>query len=158
MSFERAKEDLEKKGFGDHILHLGQSTATVEEAARTLGVQPGAIAKTMAFFVHEQPIVILTEGDARIDNHKYKAYFKAKAKMIPPADVEAVIGHAPGGVCPFGINPGVRVYLDVSLKRFAVVYPAAGDDHSAVRLTIDELEKCVSYVEWIDVCVDPAAK
>ena len=96
--------------------------------------------------------MILTEGTARIDNHKYKDTFHAKAKMIPFEEVEEIIGHAPGGVCPFGVKEGIKVYLDESLKRFDTVYPAAGNDHSAVRLTIEDLENAVDSEGWIDVC------
>ena len=128
------------------------STATVAEAAAALGVEPGMIAKTMSFLQEDQPILILTEGTARVDNRKYKDTFHIKAKMIPFEEVEQWIGHAPGGVCPFGINDGVKVYLDESLRRFETVYPAAGDDHSAVKLTIPELEEVAGAVGWVDVC------
>mgnify|MGYP001782612904 FL=1 len=121
-------------------------------AAEALGVEPGMIAKTMSFFQGEQPVLILTEGTARIDNRKYKDTFHIKAKMIPFEEVEEIIGHAPGGVCPFGVKEGIKVYLDESLKRFDTVYPAAGNDHSAVRLTIEDLENAVDSEGWIDVC------
>ena len=110
------------------------------------------IAKTMSFLVDGEPILILTEGMARVDNRKYKDQFYVKAKMIPFDEVEGYIGHAPGGVCPFGIKDGIRVYLDESLKRFEIVYPAAGNDHSAVKLTIAELEEVAGACGWIDVC------
>ena len=100
----------------------------------------------------DRPVLILMEGTAKIDNRKYKDTFHVKAKMIPFDEVEEIVGHAPGGVCPFGINDGIEVYLDESLKRFDTVYPAAGNDHSAVRLTIDELEAAAGAVSWIDVC------
>ena len=122
------------------------------EAADALGVEPGMIAKTMSFLLDDQPILILTEGTARVENRKYKDTFHIKAKMIPFEEVEQWIGHAPGGVCPFGINDGVKVYLDESLRRFETVYPAAGDDHSAVKLTIPELEEVAGAVGWVDVC------
>ena len=121
-------------------------------AAEALGVEPGMIAKTMSFLQGEQPVLILTEGTARIDNRKYKDTFHIKAKMIPFEEVEEIIGHAPGGVCPFGVKEGIKVYLDESLKRFDTVYPAAGNDHSAVRLTIEDLENAVDSEGWIDVC------
>ena len=114
------------------------------------------IAKTMSFLLDDQPILILTEGTARVENRKYKDTFHIKAKMIPFEEVEQWIGHAPGGVCPFGINDGVKVYLDESLRRFETVYPAAGDDHSAVRFTIPELEKAADAQGWIDVCKEEA--
>ena len=152
MSLEKAKKYLEEKGYVDYIIELEDSSATVELAAQALGVEPGMIAKTLSFLVGDTPILILTEGTARIDNHKYKDTFHAKAKMIPFDDVEAYIGHAPGGVCPFGIKEGIPVYLDESLKKFDIVYPAAGNDHSAVKLTIAELESVLGAKKWVDVC------
>lgn len=152
MSLEKAKAYLENKGFLDHVIELNDSTATVAMAAEALGVEPGMIAKTMSFLQGEQAVLILTEGTAKVDNRKYKDTFHAKAKMIPFDEVESVIGHAPGGVCPFGINDGVEVYLDESLKKFATVYPAAGNDHSAVKLTIPELEQVAGAKGWVDVC------
>ena len=152
MSQKRAENYLEQKGFLDHVIRLEASTATVAEAADALGVEPGMIAKTMSFLQDDQPILILTEGTARVENRKYKDTFHIKAKMIPFEEVEQWIGHAPGGVCPFGINDGVKVYLDESLRRFETVYPAAGDDHSAVKLTIPELEEVAGAVGWVDVC------
>ena len=151
MSLERAKKYLTDKGFGDNIIELENSSATVELAAQALGVEPGMIAKTMSFMQGDRPVLILMEGTAKIDNRKYKDTFHVKAKMIPFDEVEEIVGHAPGGVCPFGINDGIEVYLDESLKRFDTVYPAAGNDHSAVRLTIDELEAAAGAVSWIDV-------
>lgn len=141
MSLEKAESYLKEAGFLDHVIELKESTATVALAAEALGVEPGMIAKTMSFLQGEQPVLILTEGTAKVDNRKYKDTFHVKAKMIPFEQVEEVTGHAPGGVCPFGIKDGIEVYLDESLKRFETVYPAAGDDHSAVRLTIPELEE-----------------
>lgn len=152
MSLEKAKKYLEEKGYADHIIELEESSATVQLAAEALGVEPGMIAKTMSFLQGEQPVLILTEGTARIDNRKYKDTFHIKAKMIPFEEVEEIIGHAPGGVCPFGVKEGIKVYLDESLKRFDTVYPAAGNDHSAVRLTIEDLENAVDSEGWIDVC------
>ena len=152
MSFDRAKEYLEAKGFGDRIIVPEHSSATVAEAAEALGCTPGEIAKTLSFLQDDQPVLILAEGTARIDNQKYKAWFGCKAKMIPADIVEELVGHAVGGVCPFGINSGVKVYLDESLKRHETVYPAAGTDHSAVRLKIHELESVLDEAGWIDVC------
>ena len=139
MSLERAKAYLAEKGYADHIIELEDSSATVQLAAPALGVEPGMIAKTMSFLIGEEAILILTEGTAKVDNRKYKDTFHMKAKMIPFEEVENWIGHAPGGVCPFGIKEGIKVYLDESLKQFDTVYPAAGNDHSAVKLTIAEL-------------------
>lgn len=152
MSLKKAEAYLEKKGFLDHVIELKESTATVVLAAEALGVEPGMIAKTMSFLQGDKAILILTEGTARVDNRKYKDTFHVKAKMIPFEQVEEVIGHAPGGVCPFGINEGIEVYLDESLKRFDTVYPAAGNDHSAVKLTIPELEQVAAASGWVDVC------
>ena len=152
MSLAKAKKYLEEKGYVDHIIELEDSSATVELAAQALGVEPGMIAKTLSFLIGDTPILILTEGTVRIDNHKYKDTFHAKAKMIPFDDVEAYIGHAPGGVCPFGIKEGIPVYLDESLKKFDIVYPAAGNDHSAVKLTIAELESVSGAKKCVDVC------
>ena len=152
MSLEKAKADLEQKGFLDHVIELKESTATVAEAAEALDVKPGMIAKTMSFLQGEKAVLILTEGTAKVDNHKYKDTFHTKAKMIPFDDVESLIGHAPGGVCPFGIDPDINVYLDESLKHFDTVYPAAGNDHSAVKLTIPELEQISNSKGWVDVC------
>ena len=151
MSLEKAKAYLESKGFLDHVIELKDSTATVNEAAEALGVQPAMIAKTMSFLQGEKTVLILTEGTAKVDNRKYKDTFHVKAKMIPFDEVEQHIGHAPGGVCPFGINEGVEVYLDESLRQFEVVYPAAGNDHSAVKLTIPELEEVAGAQGWVDV-------
>lgn len=152
MSLERAANYLREKGLDDHIIIPEHSSATVLEAAEALGCEPGMIAKTLSFLQGESPVLILAEGTARIDNAKYKARFQKKAKMIPFEQVEALIGHAVGGVCPFGVNEGVMVYLDESLKLHETVYPAAGTDHSAVRLTIPELEHACPDAEWIDVC------
>ena len=152
MSLEKAEKYLEDRGMQDRVIRLEESTATVAEAAEALGVEPGMIAKTMSFLQDGQAVLILTEGTARIDNRKYKDAFHMKAKMIPFEEVEQWIGHAPGGVCPFGIWDGVEVYLDESLRQFETVYPAAGDDHSAVRLSVDELEQIAGAKGWVDVC------
>ena len=152
MSFTKAKAYLESVGFADHIIEPEASTATVVEAAEALGVEPGMIAKTMSFLIGDKPILVLAEGTARIDNRKYKDTFHIKAKMIPFEEVEDYIGHAPGGVCPFGVGPSVTVYLDQSLRRFDTVYPACGSANSAIELTLDELERCSGSLAWIDVC------
>lgn len=136
----------------ERILEFDVSSATVELAAQAVGCEPERIAKTMSFLVNEEVILIVTAGNVKIDNKKYKQYFHAKAKMIPFEEVEEYIGHAPGGVCPFAVKEGVRTYLDESLKRFETVYPAAGSANSAVRLTPQELEQCIENVTWIDVC------
>ena len=158
MSFEKAQCYLQDRGFADRLIIPEHSSATVELAAQAIGVEPGMIAKTVSLLVNGEPILILTEGTARIDNRKFKDTFRTKAKMIPADQVESLVGHAPGGVCPFGIHDGVRVYLDVSLKRYETVYPAAGDDHSAVRLSIAELEQVSGAEGWVDVCKKPEVK
>ena len=152
MSIEKARAYLAEKGLDDRVIVPEQSSATVAEAAAALGCAPGMIAKTLSFLQDEGPVLILAEGLSRIDNQKYKARFGCKAKMIPAELVEGLIGHGVGGVCPFGVNPGVRVYLDESLKQHATVYPAAGSDHSAVRLSIAELELACNNPEWVDIC------
>lgn len=152
MAFFKAKEHFEKYGLSDSVMEFDVSSATVGEAAKAVGSSEGEIAKTLSFIVDEKPILIVVAGDCKIDNAKYKAYFHAKAKMIPFEDVEPLIGHAVGGVCPFGINDGVEVYLDESLRRFEIVYPACGSSNSAVKLNIEELEKTSEFKCWIDVC------
>ena len=152
MSIEKAKAYLASRGFLDHVIELADSTATVAEAAQALGVQPGMIAKTMSFLQGDTAVLILTEGTAKVDNRKYKDTFHTKAKMIPFEDVERLVGHAPGGVCPFGIPEDVTVYLDESLRQFETVYPAAGNDHSAVKLTLPELEQAANVKGWVNVC------
>lgn len=152
MSLEKAKAYLTEKGYGDRVIELEQSSATVQEAAEALGVEPARIAKTLSFITPNGPILILAEGTARIDNRKYKDTFSAKAKMIPAPEVESLTGHAPGGVCPFGAREGVPVYLDESLRAFDVVYPAAGNARSAVRLSVEELYEVSCARGWIDVC------
>ncbi len=152
MSFERAMRYLKEKGLENRVIIPDHSSATVREAAEALGCEPGMIAKTLSFLQDGRPVLILAEGAARIDNAKYRARFSCKAKMIPSELVEPLIGHAVGGVCPFGVNEGVAVYLDESLKLHETIYPAAGTDHSAVRLSIADLERACPDAEWIDVC------
>ena len=151
MSIERVKEYFKKYGMDGRILEFEVSGATVELAAKAVGTAPERIAKTMSFTVEEQPILILLAGDVKIDNPKYKAEFHTKAKMLSFDEVEAIIGHGVGGVCPFGINEGIDVYLDESLKRFETVFPAAGSANSAIELTIEELERYSNFKKWIDV-------
>lgn len=152
MSIERVKEYLQQEGILDRLKILHESSATVELAAQALGCEPAWIAKTMSFLVDDGAVLIVTAGDVKIDNKKFKDQFHQKAKMIPGDLVEEYIGHAPGGVCPFAIKEQVPVYMDISLKRFKTVYPAGGDAHSAVELTPDELEKYAHAVGWVDVC------
>ena len=152
MSIEAARSCLEKQGYADRIIETSESSATVELAAQAVGVEPGMIAKTLSFLVGEGAIMIVVEGTARIDNRKFKDTFHTKAKMIPGDMVEELTGHPPGGVCPFGAREDVPIWLDESLKHYEVVYPAAGNDHSAVRLTPSELEECSRAAGWVDVC------
>ena len=152
MAIEKVKAFFAKYGIADKIRELEMSSATVVLAAQALDCEPCRIAKTMSFLVDGHAILIVTAGDVKIDNAKYKAQFGCKAKMLTPDEVEAVIGHAVGGVCPFAVNDGVTVYLDDSLKRFTTVFPACGSGNSAIELTIAELEQYSGYVSWIDVC------
>lgn len=152
MSLEKAKEHLKKYGMDERIMEFPVSSATVKEAAEALSCSEAEIAKTLGFVVNEEAILIVTAGDQKIDNSKYKAQFHTKAKMITFEDVENTVGHEVGGVCPFGIPGNVTVYLDVSLKRFDVVYPACGSHNSAIKLAIAELEQASEYAAWIDVC------
>jgi prolyl-tRNA editing enzyme YbaK/EbsC (Cys-tRNA(Pro) deacylase) len=152
MSYITAKKHLEENNLDDRIIEFNTSTATVALAAKALGVSDGEIAKSMSFIVNDNPILVIVAGDKKIDNHKYKDEFKVKAKMISFDDVETLIGHKAGGVCPFGINDNVRVYLDLSLKKYEYVYPACGTSNTAVKLLINELEKASKYIKWIDVC------
>lgn len=152
MSIEKAKTYLQQLDLGDKIMEFTVSSATVKDAAVAVGCTEDEIAKSLTFLIDDEPIMILASGNSKIDNSKYKAEFHTKAKMIPFEDVERLIGHAVGGVCPFGMNDGVKVYLDNSLKKYEIVYPAAGSDKSAVKLTIDELEKASKALKWIDVC------
>lgn len=152
MSFDKAKKYIDALGYGDRVMVFDVSSATVELAAKAVGTEPARIAKSITFMVDGKAVMILCAGDGKISNAKYKAQFHTKARMLSYEEVHEMIGHDVGGVCPFGINEGVEVYLDESLKRFDVVYPACGSDNSAVRLTIEELEKVSGFLGWIDVC------
>ena len=152
MAIKRVKEYFNQYGIADRVRELEVSSATVELAAQALGCEPCRIAKTLSFMVDGGAILIVMAGDAKIDNSRYKAQFGAKAKMLTPDEAETLVGHAVGGVCPFGINEGVTVYLDNSLKRFETVFPACGSSNSAIELSIEELEKYSGYTAWIDVC------
>ena len=152
MSFEKVSNYLKSQNLSDRILVFDSSSATVELAAQAVGCKPERIAKSLTFLVNEKPIMIVTAGDAKIDNSKFKAQFQTKAKMLSPDEVQTLVGHTVGGVCPFAVNDGVLVFLDNSLKRFDFVYPACGSSNSAVKLSIEELEKHSNFVSWIDVC------
>lgn len=152
MSIEKVREYMKQYGFEDRIREFEVSSATVELAAKALNCEECRIAKTLSFAIDDASILIVVAGDAKIDNKKYKQTFGIKAKMLAFEDVERLIGHGVGGVCPFAINEGVTVYLDESLKRFETVFPACGTSNSAIELTITELEKCSGMKEWVDVC------
>lgn len=152
MAFDVAKKYLEEMGYGDRVKEFEVSSATVELAAIAVGTEPERIAKSLTFKVEDSPVMILCAGDAKVNNSKFKAFFHTKATMLSFDEVHELIGHDVGGVCPFGVKDGVKVYLDESLKRFDVVYPACGSSNSAVKLFINELEKTSGYMEWIDVC------
>lgn len=152
MSIEKVKVYFKKYGMEEKIQEFAVSSATVELAAAALHCAPQRIAKTLSFMVEGHAVLIVAAGDAKIDNHKYKAQFGTKAKMLSPQEVELMVGHAVGGVCPFAVNEDVTVYLDVSLKRFETVFPACGSANSAIELTIPKLEEYSGFVKWVDVC------
>lgn len=151
MSIQKVREYFAQWGMQDRVQELSQSSATVEEAAAALHTEGKRIAKSMSFLVDDQPILVIFAGDARVDNHKFKVRFHKKATMIKHDDVERLIGHPVGGVCPFAVNPDVTVYLDESLKRFQTVFPACGSANSAIELTLSELETYSHAAEWVDV-------
>lgn len=152
MSIEKVKNYFKKFGLENRIIEFDTSSATVELAAAALHCQPERIAKSLSFLLKEKAIIIVTAGDVKIDNKKFKEIFETKAKMIEKDRVEELIGHKVGGVCPFAIKDGVDVYLDESLKRFETVFPACGSSNSAIEMTIAELEKYSNYKAWLDVC------
>lgn len=153
MSIERVREHLSKFGAENRIVELPVSSATVELAAKALGREPGRIAKTISFYDRDGGVIlIVAAGDTKIDNKRFKERFGLKAKMLTHDDAEKLIGHAVGGVCPFGVNEGVRVFLDESLKRFETVFPACGSSNSEIELTCEELEKYSVPEGWTDVC------
>lgn len=152
MSLEKVKNYFKNFGIEDRVKEFEVSSATVELAAAALNCQPERIAKSLSFIVKDKPVIIVTAGDVKIDNKKFKNIFETKARMIDKDKVGDLIGHDVGGVCPFAINEGVDVYLDESLKRFTTVFPACGSSNSAIELSIEELEKYSNYKAWIDVC------
>ena len=154
MAIERVREYFKSFGIEDRIRELEVSSATVQLASEALGCEPKRIAKSLSFMVNGGAILVVAGGDARVDNGKFKAQFGTKAKMLTPEEAVDLVGHAVGGVCPFGINEGVSVYLDKSLARFETVFPACGSSNSAIELTIAELEKYSGYTAWVDVCKD----
>lgn len=152
MSIEKARKHLASYGLAEKIIEFDVSSATVELAASALGCEPCQIAKSMAFLMGEGAILVIAAGDVKVDNAKFKAEFGTKAKMVPFAEVEQYVGHAAGGVCAFAVKQDVKIYLDESLKRFEIVYSAAGSSNSVIPLTISELEKASQYQKWVDVC------
>lgn len=152
MSLIKVKEYFKKYGIDDRIILFNESSATVPLAAKALNTSEERIAKTLSFKVNDKTIVIVSSGEAKISNSKYKAYFHEKAHMLPYDEVILKTGHEVGGVCPFALNEGVEVYLDNSLKRFKTVFPACGSHNSAIEMTIPELEKYSKFKSWIDVC------
>ena len=152
MSIEKVREYFKTKGIDERIQEFEISSATVPLAARALHCEESRIAKTLSFHIGKKVILIVAAGDTRIDNAKYKAQFGTKAKMLSFDEAESLVGHAVGGICPFAVNEGVEVYLDISLKRFATVFPACGSSNSAIELSPQELEKYSGFIKWIDVC------
>lgn len=152
MAIEKVREYFKQFQADDRIVEFSTSSATVELAAQAVGCNPERIAKSLTFVGDERTIMIVMAGDAKVDNAKYKAYFHYKAKMLPTADAEKLVGHAVGGVCPFAVENGVEVYLDESLKRFTTVYPACGSANSAIELSIAQLEEySQNFIAWVDV-------
>lgn len=152
MSIEKVRACFAEYGIADRILEFEVSSATVELAAQALGCEPCRIAKTLSFSVSGTPILVVAAGDVKVDNAKFKARFATKATMLSREDAEELIGHAVGGICPFAVKEGVKVYLDESLKRFETVFPACGSSNSAIELSIGELEQYSNYTDWVNVC------
>ena len=152
MALTEVKKYFRQFGMEDRVLELSESSATVELAANALGCEPARIAKTLSFSMEGKPVLLVTAGDAKVDNAGYKARFHQKAKMLTPQEALELIGHPVGGVCPFAVKPGVSVYLDESLRRFKTVFPACGSGNSAIELTIPEMERYSGALEWVDVC------
>ncbi len=157
MGIEKVREYFRQFGMEGEIREFDVSSATVELAAEALHCEEQRIAKTLSFMVNGQCILILTAGDTKVDNVKYKTEFGTKPKMLSPDATLEMVGHAIGGVCPFGINDNVAVYLDISLKRFTTVFPACGSGNSVIELTIPQLERFSNFEKWIDVCLIKAS-
>ena len=152
MSIEKVRAYFRQYGMEDRVMEKEHSSATVEAAAEAIGCEPARIAKTLSFQTPEHVVLVVTAGDRKVDNKKYRQQFGCKAKMLKFEEVEALVGHAVGGVCPFAVNDGVQVYLDESLRRFETVFPAAGSGNSMIELTIPELERYGGSLAWVDVC------
>ena len=155
MSIEKGRAYFRALGIEERVLEFDVSSATVELAAKALGVEGARIAKTLSFKAPDGCLLVLAAGDARIDNHKFKDTFHVKARMLTADEVLELVGHPVGGVCPFGCNEGVPVYLDESLKRFQTVFPAVGSANSAIELNLDELYRYSKALGWVDVCKLP---
>ncbi|MBM6684432.1 YbaK/EbsC family protein [Faecalicatena contorta] len=156
MSIEKVRSYFRQwPGMEERILEFPVSSATVAEAAKAVGTEERRIAKTLSFMLDEGPILVVAAGDAKIDNKKFKGTFHKKASMLKVDELPELVGHPVGGVCPFGIREGVKVYLDQSLRRFPTVFPACGSANSAIELTIPELETYSRFAEWVDVCRIP---
>lgn len=152
MAIDKVKQYFNSLGIDNRIQEFDVSSATVELAAKALNCEPKHIAKSLTFMINETPVLIVVAGNMKIDNAKFKNEFHTKAKMLKPNEVEQLIGHQVGGVCPFAINENVQVYLDISLKEYQYVYPACGSSNSAIKLTVDELAKYSKFKRWVDVC------
>lgn len=152
MAIDKVKAYFRERGMEDRVLEFDTSSATVELAAAAVGCEPARIAKTLSFRVGERVVLVVTAGDVRVDNQKFKAQFECKAKMLKADEVEPLVGHGIGGVCPFAVNEGVEAYLDESLRRFETVFPACGSANSAIELSLDELEDVANACGWVDVC------
>ena len=151
MAIEKVKKFFEKLGEPERVIEFAESTATSEQAAQVLNCEVGRIAKTISVFVDKKPMLILMSGDMKLDNKKIKSRFNCRPHMIPVDEVENLIGHAVGGVCPFAVNEGVPIYADESLKRFEFVYPAAGSSNSVAKFTLEELPRYINFADWVDV-------
>ncbi len=151
MSIDRVKEYLGKFGAADRVLEFETSSATVELAANALSCEPARIAKSLTFLCGEQAVMVVLAGDAKVDNQKFKQEFHTKAKMLTKEQTVELVGHAVGGVCPFAINEGVSLYLDVSLQRFQTVFPACGSSNSAIELNMEELYEYSNPIKWVDI-------
>ncbi len=154
MSIERVKEYLKQYNKDQYVLEMGQSTATVQLAAIALGTEEARIAKSLSFYDGDRAMIIVVAGDAKVDNKKFKSEFSFKPRMLAPEDTVKLTGHEIGGVCPFALPDEVKVYLDISMKRFTTMFPACGSSNSAIELTLDELEKISKSCKWVDVCKD----
>ncbi|MBR5913117.1 MAG: YbaK/EbsC family protein [Selenomonadaceae bacterium] len=151
MAIEKVKQFFESRGEPEKVVEFEQSTATSDQAAQALNCEVGRIAKTISVFVDKKPVLILMSGDMKLDNKKFKNRFNCRPHMIPVDEVEKLIGHAVGGVCPFAVNEGVPIYFEESLRRYEYVYPAAGSSNSVVKLTLEELPRYINFSDWVDV-------